>query len=70
MTMTTSLQVTGKYKNTGKKQSMSQLAISSGSGELSSEIGLVWFGNFRIDTRGRTPTVLKRPSLSDSTCGS
>ena len=31
--MTTSLQVTGKYKNTGKKQSMSQLAIS-GSGEL------------------------------------
>ena len=33
MTMTTSLQVTGKYKNTGKKQTMSQLTIS-GSGEL------------------------------------
>ena len=33
MTMTTSLQVTGKYKNTGKKQTMVQLTIS-GSGEL------------------------------------
>ena len=34
MTMTTSLQVTGKYKNTGKKQSMSQLIITS-SGDFS-----------------------------------
>ena len=34
--MMISIQVTGKYKNTGKKQSMSQLAITFGSGELSS----------------------------------